>query len=105
MFRIFYLKQSEEVSADDVIQLGEEEDEEGAAGEGEHAAYDLDPGLQTERTAAVTRLRAALTKLYKLRSDGGIFLHFMLDIYFHFIPDNYPTVQQENCYESWNKSK
>ena len=65
------------MSADDVIQLGEEEDEEGAAGEGQHAADDLDPGLQAERTAAVTRLRAVLTKLYKLRSDGNIFLHFM----------------------------
>ena len=105
MFCIFYLKQCEEVSADDVIQLGEEEDEEGAAGESQHAPDDLDPGLQAERAAAVTRLRAALTKLYKLRSDGRIFLHFMLDIYFHFIPDYYPTVQQENCYESWNKSK
>ena len=105
VFCIFYLKQSEEVSADDVIQLGEEEDEEGAAGEGQHAADDLDPRLQAERAAAVTRLSAALTKLYKLRSDRGIFLHFMLDIYFHCIPDNYPIVQQENCYESWNKSK
>ena len=64
------------MSADDVIQLGEEEDEEGAAGEGEHAPDDLDTGLQAERAAAFTRLRAALTELYKLRSDGGIFLHF-----------------------------
>ena len=85
------------MSADDVIQLGEEEDEEGAAGEGQHAADDLDPGLEAERAAAVTRLRAALTKLDKLRSDGRIFLHFMLDICFRFIPDNYPTVKQENC--------
>ena len=85
------------MSADNVIQLGEEQNEEGAAGEGQHAADDLDPGLEAERAAAVTRLRAVLTELYKLRSEGRIFLHFMLDICFRFIPDNYPTVKQENC--------
>ena len=90
--------------ADDVIQLGEEEDEEGPAEEGQHAPDDLDPGLQTERAAAVARLSGAPTKLDKLRSDiGFLFIYFWTFI--SAVPDNYPAVEKEKCTSSWNKSK
>ena len=55
--------------ADDVIQLGKEDDEQRPAEEGQHAPYYLHPGLEAERTAAVAGVSAALAKLDKLRSE------------------------------------
>jgi len=75
------------VPADDVIQHGEEEDQERPAEEGQDAPNDLDPRLQAERAAAVTRVSTALAELDELRSD------------------NYPAVQKKNCKNCWNKSK
>ena len=64
-----YLKQFKVVPADDVIQHGEEEDQERPAEEGQDAPNDLDPRLQAERAAAVTRVSTALAELDELRSE------------------------------------
>ena len=87
--------------ADDVVQLGEEEDEEGPAEERQHAPDDLNPGLQTERAAAVARVGAALAKLDELRSGKG-FLFSYWGIFLSALPDDYPAVEKKNCTSSWN---
>ena len=74
-----YLKQCKVVPADDIIQLGEEEDQERPAEEGKDAPNYLDPCLQAERAAAVTRVSTALAELDELRSEKNI---FYVDIYF-----------------------
>ena len=95
-----YLKQCEVVPADDVIQLGKEDDEERPAEEGQHAPEDLHPGLQTERAAAVARVSAALAKLDKLRSEKGFL--YICWTFISALPDNYPAVEKEKCTSSWD---
>ena len=73
-FYFTYLKQFEVLSADDVVQLGEEEDEDRPAEEGEHAADHLDPGLEAQRAAPVPGLSAGLAELDELRSEGVIII-------------------------------
>ena len=63
-----YLKQCKVVPADDVIQLGEEDNQERPTEEGQDAPNNLDPCLQAERAAAVPRVKATVAKLNELRS-------------------------------------
>ena len=74
-----YLKQCKVVPADDVIQLGEEDNQERPTEEGQDAPNNLDPCLQAERAAAVPRVKATVAKLDELRSEK--IYTFYVDIY------------------------